>query len=180
MRQTAQMKKDQQLAELLAARRELLEIAAALPESVQDTVFLGSWTLLDLLAHLVGWDYANLEGIQAVLAGRLPAFYAHHDADWRTFNAGLVRAYRRASLGESIAAAEESHRTLLAAAQAVPAADFVKDHGVRSPGGRCVTIPMLLSAEAGDEHKHARQIQAFAQSLTDEAGFPPIARGKTG
>lgn len=166
MRQTAQMKKDQQLAGLIAARREVLDAAAALPEPAQDTVFLGVWTVLDLLAHLVGWDRANHEGIEAVLAGRLPAFYAQYDAGWRTFNAGLVGAHRRASLAESIAAAEESHRTLVAAAQAVPAADFVKDHGVRSPGGRRVTIPMLLSAEAGDEHKHAEQIKDFLQSLT--------------
>ena len=166
MRQTAQMKMDEQLAGLIAARREVLDAAAAVPEPAHDTAFLGVWTVLDLLAHLVGWDHANVEGIEAVLAGRLPAFYAHYDADWRTFNAGLVRTHRRASLAESLAAAEESHRFLLAAAQAVPAADFVKDHGVRSPGGRRVTISMLFSAEAGDEHKHAQQINAFLESLT--------------
>ena len=161
MRQSAQTKKDQLIAELIAARREVLDAALALPEAEQDAVFLGTWTVKDLLAHLVGWDHANLEGIEAVLAGRLPAFYARYDAGWRTYNASLVRTYRRDSLAEAIAAAEESYRSLLAAAQAVPAADFGKDHGVRSPGGRRVTIAMLLSSEAGDERKHARQIKDF-------------------
>jgi uncharacterized damage-inducible protein DinB len=159
------MKQEHIIAELAAARREILDAAAALPEVEHGTAFLGVWTVKDLLAHLVGWDYANLEGIAAVLAGRLPAFYAHYDADWRTFNAGLVCTYRRASLAESLAAAEESHQTLLAAAQAVPAADFVADHGVRSPGGRRVTLPMLLSAETTDEQKHAKQLRAFTQTL---------------
>ena len=56
MRQTAQMKKDQLIAELIAARREMLDAASALPQVEQDTVFLGAWTVKDLLAHLVGWD----------------------------------------------------------------------------------------------------------------------------
>ena len=73
----------------------------------------------------------------------------------------LISTYRQDSLAESIAAAEESHHALLVAAQAVPAAEFGQDHGVRSPGGRRVTIAMLLSAEASDERKHARQIKDF-------------------
>ena len=162
MKQTAQIKKEQLVAEMMAARRELLDAVSALPEAEQDTVFVGYWTVKDVLAHLVGWDYANLEGIEAILAGRLPAFYAHYDPDWRAFNARLVGEFRRGCLAESIELAEASHRALLAVAQAVPADEFVKDHGVRSPGGRRVTIDMLLSAEATDERKHARQIEEFA------------------
>ena len=161
MKQTAQTKKEQLVAEAFAARRELLDVASVLSEAEEETAFLGHWTVKDLLAHLVGWDYANLEGIEAILAGRLPAFYAHYDPDWRTFNAGLVSKYKRDSLTESIASAEESHRALLAAAQAVPAAEFGQDHGVRSPKGRRVTIAMLLIAEASDERKHALQIKDF-------------------
>ena len=161
MKQTAQTKKEQLIAEAFAARRELLDVASVLCEAEEDTVFLGHWTVKDLLAHLVGWDHANLEGIEAILAGRLPAFYAHYDPDWRTFNASLVINYRRDSLAEGIIAAEESHRELLGAAQAVPAAEFGQDHGVRSPKGRRVTIAMLLIAEASDERKHAQQIKDF-------------------
>ena len=161
MKQTAQTKKEQLIAEAFAARRELLDVASVLCEAEEDTVILGHWTVKDLLAHLVGWDHANLEGIEAILAGRLPAFYAHYDPDWRTFNASLVINYRRDSLAEGIIAAEESHRELLGAAQAVPAAEFGQDHGVRSPKGRRVTIAMLLIAEASDERKHALQIKDF-------------------
>ncbi len=158
----AQTNKEQLVAEAIAARRDLLDAASALTEADEDTVFLGQWTVKDLLAHLVGWDYANLEGIEAILAGRLPAFYAHYDPDWRAFNARLVGEFRRGCLAESIDSAEASHRALLAVAQAVPADEFGKDHGVRSPGGRRVTIDMLLSAEATDERKHARQLKEFA------------------
>ena len=161
MKQTAQTKKEQLIAEAFAARRELLDVASVLSEAEEDTVVLGHWTVKDVLAHLVGWDHANLEGIEAILAGRLPAFYAHYDPDWRTFNAGLVSKYKRNRLTESIAAAEESHAALLAAAEAVPAAEFGQDRSVRSPKGRRVTIAMLFIAEASDERKHAQQIKDF-------------------
>lgn len=161
MKQTAQTSKEQILTEAIVARREVLDVASALLKADEDTVVLGEWTVKDILAHLVGWDHANLEGIEAILAGRLPAFYAHYDPDWRIFNAGLVNKHRRASLAEGIAAAEESHRDLLAVADEVPAVEFSQDHGVRSPRGRRVTIAMLLSAEAGDERKHAQQIRDF-------------------
>ena len=68
MKQTAQTKKEQLIAEAIATRRELLDVALALPEAEQDTVFLGQWTVKDVLAHLAGWDNANLEGIEAILA----------------------------------------------------------------------------------------------------------------
>lgn len=87
----------------------------------------------NILARLGGWDYANMEAIAAVRSGQLPAFYAHYDPDWRSFNAGLVRQYRQASLAEAIAAAEASHVALLSAAEAIPAEALFLDYGVRSP-----------------------------------------------
>lgn len=164
MRQTVDSKKELLIAELSASRHELLEAAFALTEAKWDTVFLGTWSVKDILAHLVGWDHANVEAIEAVRAGRLPAFYAHYDPDWRSFNASLVRQYRQASLAEAIAAAKASHNALRAVAEAIPADALFQDYGVRSLRGRKVTIAMLLSAEAGDERKHRQQIEEFARS----------------
>jgi hypothetical protein len=163
-RETAEDKKAQLISELAAARRDLLEAARALPEAEQDTAFLGSWSVKDMLAHLVGWDHANVEAIAAVRSGQLPGFYAHYDPDWRSFNAGLVRQYRQASLAEALAAAETSHSALRSVVEAIPAEVLFQDHGVRSPRGRKVTIAMLLSAETGDERKHRQQIEEFAHS----------------
>ena len=54
---------------------ELLTEVAALSRKERDTVFLGIWTVRDMLAHLAGWDYANLEAAKSILAGELPSFY---------------------------------------------------------------------------------------------------------
>ena len=155
-------KKQQLIADLTGARHEVLAAATALPPEEQDTPFLGTWSAHDIVAHLIGWDYANLEAIEAIRAGRLPAFYDHHDRDWRTFNAGLVAQHRQETLEATVALAQASHRALLAALAALPAEDVSRDYGVRSSGRRRVTVAMLLGVEARDEHKHAAQIQEFA------------------
>ena len=128
----------------------------------RDVPFLGVWSAHDIVAHLVGWDYANLEAIETIRAGRLPAFYAAYDPDWRTYNAGLVALHKGAILAETLAAARASHQVLLDRLAALPADEISRDYGVRSPRGRRVTVAMLLGVEARDERKHASQIGAFA------------------
>ena len=99
----------------------------------------------------------------------MPAFYAHYDTDWRSFNAGLVAQHKRPTLDETLSAARASHRDLLQAVDALPADELIRDRGVRSPRGRKVTVAMLLSAEAGDERKHGEQIRTFATRLQGSA-----------
>lgn len=100
--------------------------------------------------------------MEAILAGRLPAFYAAYDPDWRTFNAQLVMRHKGPTLAATLAASQASHHALLDRLAAVYAADVYRDVGVRSPRGRRVTIGMLLTAEANDERKHTGQIRSFA------------------
>jgi hypothetical protein len=159
---TPEAKKQKLLADLAAARHEVLAAAMALRPEEQDTPFLGTWSAHDIVAHLVGWDHANQAAIEAIRAGRLPAFYDHYDRDWRTFNAGLVARHKQETMEDTVTLAQASHQALLAALDAVPAADLSRDYGVRSSGRRRVTIAMLLSVEARDEHEHAGQIRAFA------------------
>jgi uncharacterized damage-inducible protein DinB len=165
MRRTAQAKKQELITDLTEARRALLSAAAALPQADRDTPCLGAWSVHDIVAHLVGWDVANLEAIGAIMQGRLPAFYAHYDADWRTFNAELVAQHKRSMLDETLIAAQASQRLLLDTLDALPAEDVIRDYGVRSPRRRRVTVAMLLSAEAQDERTHCAQIRAFATQL---------------
>jgi len=151
----AQLKKEKVIADLVEARTMVLEAAAALSPAQQDEVFLGTWSVKDLLAHLVGWDYANLEAAQAILAGQRPAFWVHYDRDWKTFNARLVAEYRRDDFAELVASVEDSHRRLIAFLETIPAEDFFRAHGRDR-------ISTLLRVEARDERKHCAQIQEFA------------------
>ena len=160
MNSSAGATKDATLNGLRDARKSILNAVAALSEEERESVFLGSWPVMDLLAHLVGWDLANLEGIKAVLAGRVPEFYAHHDRDWQTFNAALVANYRANSTAELVALARDSQRQLIDFAATVPPESFNKDFGVRFRGYK-VTVRRLLEAETKDEQAHYRQMIDF-------------------
>jgi hypothetical protein len=161
MRATAEEKKARTLQALRDARQAVLAAAAAVPPEATDTVFLGEWSSQDIIAHLIGWDYANMQAAQAILAGELPAFYAHHDHDWRSFNAELVRRYRLERYEATIQAAWESHQALYDLVATIPAEEFERDHGVRFRGYK-VTITRLLAADSKDGQTHARQLRGFA------------------
>jgi hypothetical protein len=157
-----QAKKKEIISELADTRKKILNAASSLPPGKHAQVFLGVWTIKDLLAHLAGWDYANAEAIQAILAGRLPAFYEHYDRDWRTFNAQLVSEHERHDFAELLTSVEDSHRELVELVRTLPAEELDKDTGVRFRGYK-VTISRTLEAEVKDEKVHHAQIEEFAQ-----------------
>ncbi|MBU0494140.1 MAG: ClbS/DfsB family four-helix bundle protein [Chloroflexi bacterium] len=160
MRSTAEEKKSQLITEFVETRRAILDAAAALPPTAQDEVFLGVWSVKDLLAHLAGWDVSNLEAAKAVLAGELPAFYAHHDRDWQTYNARLVAEHRRGDFGELVASVVGSHRQLVEFLETIPAQELFQDQGVRFRGYK-VTVARLIEADVKDVKIHHAQIIEF-------------------
>jgi hypothetical protein len=156
------LRKEQILSELIGARQNIVHEASRISEKDRNRTFLGIWTLKDLLAHLAGWDHTNIEAVKAVLAGRLPAFYAHRDPDWRTYNSILVAKYKRDSFRELIVLLNDSHDKLIEFLKTVPAESFNKDFGVRFRGYK-VTIRRLLESETKDEQTHCQQIKDFFQ-----------------
>jgi hypothetical protein len=149
----AQAEKDAIIGGLVKARREILDAASLLSPAQQDEVFLGVWSVKDLLAHLAGWDCTNLRAVEEILAGQKPSFWAHHDRDWKSYNARLVAEYRRDDFAELIVVVEESHRRLIQFLQAVPAHEYLSRR----------QIARLLRVESKDEEEHRRQLEEFRQ-----------------
>jgi hypothetical protein len=147
----AQAEKDEIIGGLVKARRKILDAARSLSPVKQGEVFIGVWSVKDLLAHLVGWDYTNLKAVEEILAGQKPGFWEHYDRDWQSYNARLVAEYKRDDLAELVAVIEESHQKLIDCLQAVPADEYIKRKKIAS----------LLRAEIRDEEKHHRQAEAF-------------------
>ncbi len=158
----AQAKKDELLSGLVEIRRKILDTASSLPSQKQDEVFLGVWSAKDLLAHLVGWDFTNMEAAKELLAGKVPSFYSHHDRDWKTYNAGLVEEYKRDDFSELLASVRDSHQELIDSLRKIPAEEFDKDRGVRFRRYK-VTIARLLEAELDDEKTHHQQLREFGE-----------------
>jgi uncharacterized damage-inducible protein DinB len=59
MRSKTQLKPDEIIASLVETRKELLAAASTLPAKDRDEIFLGVWSVKDLLAHLIGWDFSG-------------------------------------------------------------------------------------------------------------------------
>lgn len=161
MNARAQAKKEQIIARLGDVRGRILTVAISLPLEKHNEVFLGTWSVRDLLAHLVGWDFANLEMAHQVLTGSLPGFYAWYDSDWRSYNARLVEKYKLGDLAALVASAWASQRQLIEFLRTISADDFACDRGLRFKGFR-VTIASELESEIRDEDKHYQQLAAFS------------------
>lgn len=145
---------------LVDVRKQIIDRSRQIDPALVRTPFLGHWSIMELLAHLSGWDLANLEAAEAILAGRLPAFYEHYDKDWRAFNRLLIQRYLVSDFKSMLAAVADSHQQLIAALEPIPAADFFKDNGLRFKGYK-VIIGRLLAAEVEDEGEHFKQIDSF-------------------
>ena len=154
------LRKEKIISTLVEIRQNILAEASSLSDSEKDCIFLGIWSIKDLLAHLTGWDYTNLDAIKSVLEGGIPSFYEHHDHDWQTYNAMLVKKHKRDSFKELIATVRASQKTLVEFLQTIPPENFNKDFGVRFRGYK-VTVQRLLEAEAKDEQIHHNQITGF-------------------
>jgi len=156
----AQIKKEQLLIQLQETRASILNEASTLPAEKRNIVFLGVWSIRELLAHLAGWDFTNMDAIKSVLTGNLPSFYEHHDHDWRTYNAILVEKYNKTSFRELLASVKNSQKKLIELLQTIPPEYFNKDFGVRFRGYK-VTIQLLLEADVKDVQVHCQQIKDF-------------------
>jgi len=153
------------LSAVIETRAAVLQAASQLSHEEQNTVFLGVWSVVDLIAHLIGWDFANLAAAKDIQAGKLPEFYTHYDKDWKTFNAELVAKYKRDDFEELSALSRDSQGQLIEYLESIPTENFEKDFGVRTGRNYKVTIARLLQVELEDEKEHLQQLQDFAANL---------------
>lgn len=158
------VRKSQLLDGLEQARNGFLAELSSLPPEKRSEIFLGTWSAHDIVAHLIGWDFANIQATRDILADQLPHFYAHHDPDWRTYNAQLVREYSKESWEELMAAVAESYLCLVTVLRSLPADEFYKDRGIRFRGWK-VLIGRLVEADIKDVTTHAAQVAAFKDRI---------------
>src|SRR5688572_16499396 len=57
---------------LIVARQRILDAVSDLSPDKHDQVFLGTWSIKDMLAHLVGWDVTNIDAVTDIRAGHPP------------------------------------------------------------------------------------------------------------
>jgi hypothetical protein len=153
---------------LAGVRACLLATAASIPDSQRSTPFLGDWSVMELLAHIAGWDITHLQAVKDIQAGVMPKFYSQYDAEWQTYNAALVDRYRKADFSEQLELVKNTHKELLQYLQELPEREFERDHGLRN-GRSKVTIARLLDSEIEDEQTHCMDLEDFRERLANKA-----------
>jgi hypothetical protein len=151
-------RKDEIITGLVEARRKILDVASDLSPEKQDEIFLGVWNIKDLLAHLVGWDYTNIESIEDIRSGESLRIFEQYDPDWAQYNADLVEKYGEEDFGKLLEAIQRSHQELIKFIERIPTDDLEKDFGVRAPNGENITVESVLQFEIEDEGRHLQQI----------------------
>ncbi len=141
-------------------REALLRAADSTPPELRQRPFVGHWNLLDVLAHLIGWDYTNVNAIDALQAGTTPDFYRHYDPGWATYNQQLIDRHGaddwdalRSALRISQAAIVEKLRSLTPEELAAE----LTEPGRKRP----MSIAAILRAAIKDEREHLGQIKDF-------------------
>jgi DinB superfamily len=162
MKQTLDEKKAVLLDGLRQVRGDIQAAALEFSPGEENIPFVGVWSLLELLAHLAGWDVTNRQAAREVLSGTVPSFYSYISKDWAEYNASLVSQHRKESLEEMLAEVSRTHLELLEDLEALTAQDLFADHGVRR-GSYRVIISRLLEAERKDEARHLQQILEVIQ-----------------
>ena len=155
-------RKSQLIQGLKDVRQKILNLASSMSIEAQEDVYLGTWSVREMLAHLAGWDETNIRAANEILVGELPSFYDFSDKDWATYNAKLISEYSCDDFGELISLVKSSHEGLLEKLETISAEELWMDRGIRAKGWK-VTIGRLLEVELKDEEEHLSQLRAYIE-----------------
>lgn len=148
----------------MGAKQELLEKAEqeydglkasikGLDEGQMSQVWLGSWGVREILAHVTGWHREMIPALERLGRGEAPyPDGAYHD--FNGWNARFVEARKGRLSADLLREVDASHQELLSAASRLPDEYF----GEGKPASELVD-----GVAAGHYREHAEQIRQWRQ-----------------
>ena len=124
---------------------------------------LDDWAPRDILAHLIGWNRATIEGCQQITKGETPSFFINPGYDFSKFNAILVQQYNSEDRQKLIEELEVSARELEQFLLSVDGSKWDTDYGVTYRGGS-VTFGNMVEGLNNDYVNHRKQIETWVES----------------
>src|SRR5262245_58080443 len=122
----------------MTSKQELLNQAAreyksfhealqGLNEEHLNEVWLGTWNIKDIVAHIAGWQTELAPALERIARGErpVPAGVSYDDVD--AWNARFTAARRGAEAAELLLELDESHERFMRLADTVPDARFAPD-----------------------------------------------------
>jgi hypothetical protein len=124
-----------------------------LDEAQMSTVWLGSWGVREIVAHISGWHREMIPALERLHRGEAPYPDGAYD-DFDTWNARFVEAYKGQDAADIVRALDASHRELLSAASRLPDEQFAEGKPV---------LGLVDGVTAGHYREHAEQIRQWRQ-----------------
>jgi hypothetical protein len=148
----------------MGAKQELLEKAEqeydglkaaikGLDEGQMSQVWLGSWGVREILAHITGWHREMIPALERLGRGEAPYPDGAYD-NFDSWNARFVEARKGRAPVDILREVYASHRELLSAVSRLPDEQF----GEGRPGSGLVD-----GVTAGHYREHAEQIRQWRQ-----------------
>ena len=148
--------KDELLGELNAGYTAFKEALAGLGDDQMTVVWLGDWSLRDILAHVAGWHREMTGGLERLARGERPTPEGVDYSDSDRWNAGFAAAKKSLSPREMVADLDASFQGFESAATALPEERFEK--------GR--TVDRMLHTSGIDHYiEHGDQIKDWRKRL---------------
>ena len=148
----------------MGAKQELLEKAEqeydglkaaikGLDEAQMSQVWLGTWGVREILAHMTGWHREMIPALERLGRGQAPYPDGAYD-DFDSWNARFVEARKGRAAADVLQEVDTSHRELLSAASRLPDEHF--GDGKSASG-------LVDGVAAGHYREHAEQIRQWRQ-----------------
>ena len=161
------MEKQIVIKKLIKARKKILDLIRPLSKQLWEEVFLGTWSLKDLVAHLIGWDIWGLRATKEILQGKLPSYYQYYDEDWKSFNDKLVNKYKKGNKNDLLVSIKNSHKKLVEELERIPDKLYNKNFNLTWKGFK-VTLTSDTLTQSDDEEIHTKQIKDWLKNQRTE------------
>ena len=123
-RDVAARTKDELLNEAAREYKALHEALQGLNEEQMTEVWLGEWSVRDIVAHIAGWHQEMSPVLERLARGErpIPPGVSYDDVD--SWNARFVQAQRTTAVADVLLELDRTHEHFLKAAAAVPVERF--------------------------------------------------------
>jgi hypothetical protein len=130
------------------AFNELRQAIDGLDDGRLTRVWLGTWSIREILIHISGWHAEMIPALARVARGEAPYASGAYD-DFDAWNARFVEARHGVKVSDVLAELDTSHRDFVRAADAVPEARLADARA------------LIEGTGSGHYREHTAQIRAW-------------------
>lgn len=117
-----------------------------------------SWSVRDIVAHLIGWNRYIVQGSRQILRGELPFYDIDPGPNYSNVNAVLVRECTDTDRSALLKRLADSTSELVMFLRTIDPAEWDRDFGVRHDD-ETITVKSTVEDLIADYHHHRVQLE---------------------